>query len=62
LDNGILVDPDSTESFKEAIEKMVRNYPAYKQKAEEFVNDEYFKQFHKNAMLNNYLAFYREIG
>ncbi len=61
MENGILVAPDSTDGISDAIKLMITNYSQYKQNAITFAEGGYFRQFHKNIMLNNYLDFYKTL-
>ncbi|PWK77729.1 glycosyl transferase family 1 [Mucilaginibacter oryzae] len=60
-ENGILVDPHSSDGISDAIKLMIQNYPQYKENAVAFVDSSYFRQFHKNIMLSNYIDFYKSL-
>lgn len=59
--NGILVGSNNTDQLASAIEAMITNFQVYRLEAENFRNSNYFKQFHKSVMLENYLSFYKSL-
>lgn len=60
-DNGILVPPNSVESLASAIDIMFNNLVTYKANAIELSKSDYFMQFSKNNMLENYVTYYKSI-
>lgn len=57
-DNGILVPSNNSESLANAIDNMFDNLNRYKENALVLRSSDFLKQFHKNNMLANYLAYY----
>ncbi|MDN3583743.1 glycosyltransferase [Mucilaginibacter flavus] len=62
MDNGLLVDGDSTAEFSNALIDMIDNYQKYKKAAILLRESVFFKQFHKDKMLLNYLDYYNSIS
>lgn len=60
--NGIIVPSEDPAALKEAIKTMIDKYDDYKQNAVSFKDTDYFKQFRKDVMLDNYVKFYAEVS
>lgn len=58
-DNGILIQTENENELTAAIHKMYTDYPKFKTAACSFMNSEFFKQFHKDTMLVNYIEYYK---
>ena len=57
-DNGIAVDVNDVDGFANAIVTMKNNYEVYSENAVRMSTSEFFQQFHKSKMLENYLKNY----
>lgn len=57
-ENGIAVDVNDEVAFASAIKTMKMNYEHYAEKAEDLRKSDFFQQFHKSNMLQNYLLHY----
>jgi glycosyltransferase involved in cell wall biosynthesis len=58
-DNGILVPSNNIESLANAIDTLCNEGKIYKENALMLSRSDYFKQFHKDNMLKNYLFYYQ---
>lgn len=59
-ENGITVPSNDVDAFAKAIVTLKEAYPQYKQKAITLRDGDFFQQFHKSKMLENYLAQYNK--
>lgn len=60
--NGILVESNDVDGLAKAIEMLADNYSSYKEQAVSLSGDSFFKKFHRDEMLNNYIGFYKQFS
>jgi glycosyltransferase involved in cell wall biosynthesis len=57
MDNGILLKNQTPETLAEAIKKTIQELDGFKDSANQMKQSEYFRQFSKKNMLNNYVHY-----